>query len=292
MHRQTAARIVAAAKLPEGALVLEIGPGTGMLTKELLDAGMHVKAIEADHTLIDGLKERFASEIEYGKLQIVHADIRTYDMKDYLTEVQNRSDARRGEGGEGGVLMYDERDAEAPEQSSRDDFGTSYHVVANIPYYITGEIIRQFLTAPQQPVSMTLMVQKEVAERIARSKKESILSLSVKVYGKPEYAFTVPRGAFLPIPNVDSAVLRIADISKESFDTADRETAFFILVRTGFAHKRKRLAKNLEARYTKADISAAFSSAALGENVRSEDLSLGTWMVLNRAMEPSTETEN
>jgi 16S rRNA (adenine1518-N6/adenine1519-N6)-dimethyltransferase len=253
MHRQTAARIVAAAKLAKGAFVLEIGPGTGMLTKELLDAGMQVLAIEADHTLIDGLKERFVSEIELGTLQIVHADIRTYDML---------------------------------------STALPYHVVANIPYYITGEIIRQFLTAQHQPVSMTLLVQKEVAERIVRSKKESILSLSVKVYGKPEYAFTVPRGAFLPIPNVDSAVLRIADISKESFDTADREATFFILVRTGFAHKRKRLAKNLEARYTKEDISAAFSSAALGENVRSEDLSLGTWMVLNRAMEPSAETEN
>lgn len=250
MHRQTAERIVKAAELPEGASVVEVGPGTGMLTNELLSAGLTVLAIEADHTLIDGLEERFEAEVKQGRLQIVHADIRSFDM---------------------------------------DALPAPYHVVANIPYYITGEIIRQFLTAANQPRSMTLLVQKEVAERIARAKKESLLSLSVKVYGVPAYAFTVPRGAFVPAPNVDSAVLRIADIARKSFASSDEERDFFILVRTGFAHKRKRLAKNLEERYEKEHIALAFSETALGENARAEDLSRESWVRLNRAMKPSSE---
>ena len=160
-------------------------------------------------------------------------------------------------------------------------------MVANIPYYITGEIIRQFLTAPNQPASMALLVQKEVAERIARSKKESLLSLSVKVYGSPNYCFTVPRGAFIPIPNVDSAVLRTADISRDSFTDREEEERFFEVLHAGFAHKRKRLAKNLEDYAEKGEISRAFAETGLGENARSEDLSLADWLSLVKRMKPS-----
>jgi 16S rRNA (adenine1518-N6/adenine1519-N6)-dimethyltransferase len=152
MHPQTAERIVLAAALPEGATVLEIGPGTGMLTRALLARAEKVIAVEADDALAPELMETFAEEIAAGKLEIIHQDIRTFDTK---------------------------------------TLPASYHVVANIPYYITGELMRQFLTAVHKPETMTILVQKEVAERIARSKgKESVLSISVKVYGEPEYCFT------------------------------------------------------------------------------------------------------
>ena len=249
MHRQTAARIVGAACLPEGAQVLEIGPGTGMLTKELLLEGMRVIAVEADHALIPALKDSFAAETEEGRLTLVNADIRSFDTETVAGD---------------------------------------YHLVANIPYYITGEIIRQFLTAPRQPKSMTLLVQKEVAVRIAREKKESLLSLSVKVYGEPSYCFTVPRGAFVPAPNVDSAVLRIGNISRAAFKDAAAEACFFEVIRTGFAHKRKRLAKNLEERWPKEAVLKAFVAAGLGENVRAEDLSLPTWLALAEPLGPVT----
>lgn len=245
MHRQTAARIVGAARLPENAQVLEIGPGTGMLTKELLSEGVRVMAVEADHALIPELKGSFAQEIAEGQLTVVNADIRTFDTNDITG---------------------------------------SYHIVANIPYYITGEIIRQFLTAPNQPASMTLLVQKEVAIRIAREKKESLLSLSVKVYGEPSYCFTVPRGAFVPAPNVDSAVLRIGNISRRAFPDANTETRFFEVIRAGFAHKRKRLAKNLEEHWSKESVAGAFVAAALSENARAEDLSLSTWLALTERL--------
>ena len=243
MHRQTGERIVLAAELPKGATVLEIGPGTGMLTRELLKEGRRVTAVEADGELVRGLSDTLASEIADGALTLVHADIRAFDAE---------------------TIPGD------------------YHLVANIPYYITGEIIRQFLTSAHQPSSMTLLVQKEVAERIARAKKESLLSLSVKVYGTPRYCFTVPRGAFIPAPNVDSAVLRIGEISRALFSSDEEEARFFEVIRAGFAHKRKRLAKNLETHWPREVVTGAFDAAGLSKNIRSEDLSLDTWLMLAR----------
>ena len=245
MHPQIAERIVDAAKLPEGATVFEIGPGTGMLTRALLEKRNRVIAIEADDALAPQLEETFATEIAAGKLELIHGDVREFDPS-----------GLKGE----------------------------YHLVANIPYYITGEIIRSFLTAAHKPGSMTLLVQKEVAERIARSKKESLLSLAVKVFGQPEYCFTVPRGAFRPAPNVDSAVLAIRNIDPTMLNALGAEERFFSILRAGFAHKRKRLAKNLEAVALPERIAAAFEDAALNKDVRPEDVSLGTWRRLAAAL--------
>lgn len=239
MHAQTAERIVDAAKLPKNATVIEVGPGTGMLTRVLLANAGKVIAIEADDSLAPDLLQTFASEVVEGKLVVEHADIRAFD-----------SQAVHG----------------------------PYHVVANIPYYITGEIIRQFLTATHKPESMTLLVQKEVAERIARNGgKESLLSLSVTAYGSPEYCFTVPRGAFRPAPSVDSAVLAIRNIRNDAFPTPEAEQRFFSILRAGFAHKRKRLAKNLEAVVAPDRIIGAMERVGLGTNTRSEDVPVETW---------------
>ncbi len=241
MHAQTAARIADAARLTPESTVLEIGPGTGMLTKELLARAGHVIAIEADQELIPVLTERFATEIESGKLDLIYGDVRSFDPA---------------------------------------TIAGTYSLAANIPYYITGEIIRMFLTASHKPSQMTLLVQKEVAERIARSKKESLLSLSVKAFGTPRYCFTVPRGAFKPAPNVDSAVLAIEDIRPDAFTDTTAEQRFFEVLRAGFSQKRKRLAKNLEQVTSRESIERAFASSHLSPNMRAEDVSLTTWLSL------------
>ena len=129
-----------------------------------------------------------------------------------------------------------------------------------------------FLTAENQPNSMTLLVQKEVAERIARSKKESILSLSVKAFGIPQYKVTVPRGAFIPAPKVDSAVLTIRDISRKNFSTREIEERFFAFLHAGFAHKRKFVRSNL------AEVGCI--DVRVPEKARAEDLSLSQWLML------------
>lgn len=240
MHRQTAERIADAADIA-GKTVLEIGPGTGMLTRALLTRASRVIAVEADDELIPKLREEFAHELETGSLELIHADIRSFDPS---------------------VI------------------GEPYALVANIPYYITGELFRKFLTANAKPTSMTFLVQKEVAVRIARAKKESLLSLSVKVYGVPVYRFTVPRGAFKPAPNVDSAVLSITDIRSDAFASPTKEERFFEVIRAGFAHKRKLLARNLESVASPDAVHHAFTEAGLAPKARAEDLTLTTWRMV------------
>lgn len=243
MHRQIAERIADAAGLSSADTVLEIGPGTGMLTRALLVRAKHVVAVEADGELIEPLRDAFADDIANGRLTLFHADIREFDPSAL----------------------------------------GSYVLVANIPYYITGEIIRMFLTTKHKPRSMTLLVQKEVAERIARSKKESVLSIAVKTYGTPVYRFTVPRGAFRPAPNVDSAVLSITDIRNE-FASPEEEDRFFTVLKAGFMHKRKQLAKNLEAVSDPAAIKAALNHSDVPEKARPEDVSFVSWRSIARAL--------
>jgi 16S rRNA (adenine1518-N6/adenine1519-N6)-dimethyltransferase len=207
------ANIISAAQVKEGDNVLEIGPGRGALTRELLAIGAKVTAIEKDRVLVPFLSDIFKEEIESGQLKLIEADILEFDLS---------------------VL-------EVP-----------YKLIANIPYYITGQIFRIFLEgvhdgAHHVPISMTLLVQKEVAERIiAKDGKESILSLSVKAYGTPHYVSTVKRGSFNPAPNVDSAILHISDISKKFFtENAITEQLFFQILKATFAHKRKVISSNL-----------------------------------------------
>lgn len=236
MHARTAERIAAAAALTEESVVFEIGPGTGMLTKPLLAKAGKVIALEADIELYEELRQAFSADIASGKLELVLGDVRTFPIETLPKE---------------------------------------YVVVANIPYYLTGEIFRRFLDSARQPRALTLLVQKEVAERIARTKKkENLLSLSVKAYGTPKYEFTVPRGAFAPAPSVDSAVVSVRDISRGRFASALHETRFFALIHAGFAHKRKLLAKNL--------VTAGFRGISVPEKARAEDLTLDDWIQLSK----------
>ena len=223
----------------DGETILEIGPGKGALTRELLMSGANVVAVETDTVLVKILEETFAQEIAEGKLGLVSDDVRNV----------------------------------TPES-----LGLSRYVLAaNIPYYITGEIIRQFLETNVQPRAMALLVQKEVAQRIiAGNKKESILSISVKVYGSPKIVSVVSRGNFSPPPSVDSAILLVDAISKDFF-AGTNEGHFFKVVRAGFSSKRKFLANNLSTLWDKPDVLAALSACGVSEKARAEDLTPAIW---------------
>lgn len=244
---QWAARALArAAGITSGDTIIEIGPGKGALTKELLGLGAHVIAIEKDPTFHEGLTKSF---MEYrSSLELIRSDIRDIDLQ---------------------TLPIPEG---------------KYVVAANIPYYITGEIIRKFLTSPLQPQTMALLVQKEVANRII-SKKESILSLSVKAYGTPTLVAKVARGNFSPPPSVDSAILLISNISRSFFEDVEEPT-FFKMVRAGFSSKRKLLMSNLNnIGFTKPYIiRRVFESCDLGENVRAEDVPIEKWKCLTKQL--------
>jgi 16S rRNA (adenine1518-N6/adenine1519-N6)-dimethyltransferase len=137
-----------------------------------------------------------------------------------------------------------------------------------------------FLESNNQPQSMTLLVQKEVAQRIvARDGKESILSMSVKAYGKPKYVQKVPAMLFNPAPKVDSAVLHVADISKDFFSTHNiTEKGFFKILKQGFAQKRKMLTNNLNIK------SDTLSKLGIQETARAETLTLKQWGLLTQTL--------
>ena len=164
-----------------------------------------------------------------------------------------------------------------------DKLPEKYKLIANIPYYITGEIIRTFLSRDKQPERLVLMVQKAVADRIiARDEKESILSISVKAYGMPRIVTNVARGCFKPAPNVDSAVIAIEKVSKNFFDGFSEEL-FFNIVRAGFSQKRKKLSNNLKQLFEADKIESALNKINADKNVRAEDLSLEEWGSLSRS---------
>jgi len=255
-------------------IVLEVGPGKGALTEKLLEIGAKVIAVEKDDRLISFLSDKFSKEIESGQLKIIHQDILDFNPSLYGLSSSN------------------------------------YSIIANIPYYISGEFLRKFLESDIQPSRMVIMLQKELAKRIV-DKKGSILSISVKAYGNPKYITSVPRKFFRPMPNVDSAMLLIENISKKFFlrenriederkkqerekkediemspgkekinnrETRMSEKRFFELVKAGFAHKRKVLIKNIEEIMTKDDIKEIWESQKWSLTLRAEELTIEDWM--------------
>lgn len=240
--------IVKAGEITQDDTIIEIGPGKGALTTHLLAEGAHIIAIEKDDDLFVMLQEKYTEHIKNKQLTLIHGDILETDIAKLISDK------------------------------------TTYKVVANIPYNITGQIIRMFLTSKKKPERMVLLVQKEVSDRIvARDGKESILSLSVKLYGTPKYIVKVPARDFSPAPNVDSAVLLIKDI-RESSLTEKEESFFFDLVHEGFAHKRKVLRSNLSTLVTPAQIESLFEKEGINSTSRAEELTISQWISLTKAI--------
>jgi 16S rRNA (adenine1518-N6/adenine1519-N6)-dimethyltransferase len=240
--------MVEAARIKPGDRVVEIGPGTGVLTETLLTARATVIALEADARAVTVLKTRFAAEIASGQLTLLHLDARE------LTDVFFQTYC-----------------------------ATPYAVVANIPYYLSGHLFRVFLEATHQPHTLVFLVQKEVAERIARDKKESLLSLSVKMYSDPVYIATVKKGNFTPAPRVDSAIIALYDITRSHLKKGEGQ-AFFSLIHRGFSGKRKQLMTNLSTAYDRAALLHTFSTLGIRHDVRAEDLTIEDWRSLTEAL--------
>ena len=274
-------KIIEAGEGKKGDIILEIGPGRGALTEKLLERAGLVIAVEKDRELFEFLKTKFARVIAGEKLILVNDDILNFDMEQNVLE---------------GTLGR--RDGAGQRKFSAENFrGESenilrnYKIIANIPYNITGAILKKFLTARNQPERMVLMVQQEVAKRMLGRRentsyskpshgrklgKESILSISVKAYGEPRMVMKVPARYFSPAPKVDSAVIAIKNISREIFKKHNvSEENFWEIVKAGFAHKRKKLSGNL-----KNLVSLEKTNLAVFKDKRAEDLSLTDWILL------------
>lgn len=230
-----------AGEVREGDIVLEIGPGTGILTQELLKRGATVIALEADQRAIEALRTTFDDEIMAQKLSIMHGDARTIDLR---------------------ALGLRPR---------------AFKVVANIPYYLSGLLFRTFLETDIQPSTLVFLVQREVALRIARDKKESLLSLSVKVFGEPTYVKTVGKGNFTPQPKVDSAIIAVKNIGKERLLDIP-EDFFFSVLHEAFKSKRKQLLGNLKGIFDETMLTHSMEAHHIHEKARAEDIPITSWI--------------
>lgn len=235
--------ILEAAALAPGDAVIEVGPGLGILTRELAKGVGRLIAVEMDDRLATALQADMAS---LHNVSIVSGNILKLDP-----EVVLKDSGSQGE----------------------------YKVVANLPYYITAPVLRHFLEASFKPQAMVVMVQKEVAETIAaRPGRMSLLSISVQYYGEPTIVHYVPAASFYPTPKVDSAILRI-DVYAEPRVAVGDEDSFFNLVRVGFSAARKQLVNSLVRGLgmSRIEVLPFLEKAGIEPKRRAETLSLDEW---------------
>ena len=237
-----------------GLSILEVGPGLGILTAGLLDGGASVTAVELDRRLAARLARTQSDAIDRGALKLVQGDILDQQIAELV---------------------------EAP-----------YEVVANVPYHITSPILHRFLGRPPRPRRLILMLQREVAERIsAKPGDMSYLSAFVQFHAAVRIAFTVPREAFEPAPDVESAVVEIEplDPSGDSPRLAPPdEDQLWRIVQAGFRERRKKLHNVLSRQLpmSGAEVARALGDAGIDGDRRPQTLSVDEWLALRVAIGP------
>ena len=265
-HRE---RIVAAANLTPDDVVLEIGPGLGVLTELLAARAGRVIAVELDDRLIPYLRAGFATQ---SHVTIVHEDILKLDIGYWVLAI--------------GRAQYPIPNTQYPIPPIR------YKVVANLPYYITSAVIRHLLEAPYPPELLVLTVQREVAARMVAAPPEmSLLALGVQFYCSAEIVDRVPAAAFHPVPKVDSAVVRLMRRAAPAVPGVTAE-AFFRAARAGFSQPRKQLRNSLAAGLGVAPAQATewLETAGIAPQRRAETLTLVEWGALARTIDDADTT--
>ena len=244
-------KIISAAGITKNDCVLEIGPGIGTMTQYLTENAGHVVTVEIDRNLIPILKETLA---DYDNVTVINEDILRVDIKALAEEYNG---------------------------------GKPIKVVANLPYYITTPIIMGLFESGVPIDNITVMVQKEVADRMKEgpgSKDYGALSLAVQYYAEPEIVANVPPNCFIPRPNVGSAVIRLTRHKEMPVEVKD-PALMFKIIRASFNQRRKTLQNGLgnapELPYTKEQIAAAIAEMGLTPTIRGEALSLAQFAQLS-----------
>ena len=248
-------RILEASDVQAEDVVLEVGPGIGLLTRRLAERASQVVAVELDRKMVAVLGDSLKG---FDNVHVITADILAIDpIHELLTALGLDRDTR-----------------------------LSYKVVANLPYYITSAVLRHLLAASQRPGEMVVMVQREVAERIvADPGKLSLLALSVQVYGQPRIVSRVPAESFYPKPKIDSAILHVA-MHAEPRVAADMLPLFFRVARAAFGQKRKQIHNSLthNLHLPREVILAALETADIAPQRRAQALVVEEWVALARAL--------
>lgn len=245
-------QIVDAARLEPGDQVLEVGAGTGVLTRELAKQAHRVVAVE----------------IERDMIALLHKTTGHYPNVELITR---------------SLLDLDPSEVFGQER---------YKLVANLPYYITAPTFRHFLESENPPCLLVVMVQYEVAQRIVAGPGDlSLLGVSIQFYGRPEIVATVPARAFYPAPKVDSAILRVEVNDRPPLTRKERDS-FFRVVQAGFAEKRKQLHNALTHHLHRKneEIRACLAAAGIDPSRRAETLSIEEWLRLWEVLQQSKST--
>lgn len=222
--------------------VIEVGTGIGTLTAELAARADKVVAVEIDQRLLPVLEETLA---DFDNIKVINEDIMNVNLNQLISE------------------EFD---------------GMDVAVCANLPYYITSPVIMHFLESGARVKSLTVMVQKEAAERLCAAvgtRQSGAISVAVNYYGTAKTLFNVSRGSFIPAPNVDSAVIRI-DVEKKYSLEPEEEKFFFSVVKAAFSQRRKTLANSLSSMMSveKSCVYEALGECGFGESVRVEQLDM------------------
>lgn len=242
--------IVKAAELTKADKVLEIGAGTGVLTQQLSRCAGEVVAVEFDRAMIPLLRNSVAP---YKNISIVQGNALYIPINALLKNFSNKT-------------------SEFPE----------YKIVANLPYHITSKFLQTFLESENPPTALTLLLQKEVAERIAAQPGEmSLLSLSVQIFGQPRVIEQVPRHAFWPAPKVDSAILHIKRFQRPVI-AKDQQEKVFKLAKAGFSSRRKTLVNAITRKIPlkREEIISFLKETGLSATARAQELSVQQWAQL------------
>ena len=236
--------------------VVEIGPGLGFLTEKLIEKSKYLTAFEIDDDLIPVLNKKFQGRDNFS---LIHEDFMTTDLGTFLEGKKN------------------------------------IKVVANIPYYITSPIINKLIEYRKNISEIYLMVQKEVAERIASeagSKNMSLLTHAVQFYADAEYLFTVPKEKFTPVPKVDSAFLKIKMFDDERYEKQISEEEYFKYLKTAFSNKRKSIANNLSGEgYSKEVTGDILEKLGKTRLARTEEFSVQEFINLIEELKKEKRTE-
>lgn len=236
--------------------VIEIGPGLGFLTEKLIEKSKYLTAFEIDDDLIPVLNKKFQGRDNFS---LIHEDFMTTDLGTFLEGKKN------------------------------------IKVVANIPYYITSPIINKLIEYRKNISEIYLMVQKEVAERIASeagSKNMSLLTHAVQFYADAEYLFTVPKEKFTPVPKVDSAFLKIKMFDDERYEKQISEEEYFKYLKTAFSNKRKSIANNLSGEgYSKEVTGDILEKLGKTRLARTEEFSVQEFINLIEELKKEKRTE-
>lgn len=242
-------RIVDAAVLSPEDVVVEVGPGPGLLTRELLARGGSVIAVEKDEAMARLVRRELGGD---PRLTVIEGDMLEVEPSSLLPES-----------------------------------GKPYKVVANLPYYVATPILRRFLEATNRPASMVVLLQREVAETVAAKPGQmGLLSVAVQYYAVPTIVGIIHPGSFYPPPKVDSAIVRLDVLEQPAIDVAPGY--FFEVAKAAFSARRKQIANPLSRGLglDKAAVLEALGAAGLTPQRRAESLSLLEWEALCRAIEP------